>query len=101
MPCPLHVHATFTLAPAGTGSDVGTPAAAEKWRECPLCGMRWTTGKTRVRRRTVEKVMTEEASESEEEKAGNSEEFEVSLVSWVSKHGLARDCAACSPGNVA
>eukprot|EP00964_Phaeocystis_antarctica_P119017 scaffold82749_cov27-Phaeocystis_antarctica.AAC.1 len=59
MPCPLHVHAACTLPPAaGTGpsSGTGTPAAPEKWRECPRCGMRWTTGKARARRRTVEKV---------------------------------------------
>jgi hypothetical protein len=41
--------------------------------------MRWVTGtKARVRRRAVQKVATDEASESEEEEPGNSEEFEVS-----------------------
>jgi hypothetical protein len=78
MPCPLHVHATCTPPPAGTSSDAGTPAAAESWRECPRCSMRWTTGKVRVRQRTVETVTAEEASESEEEEPGISEEFAVS-----------------------
>ena len=80
MPCPLHVQATFTMPSAGrdSGSDVGTSAAT--WHECPLCGMRWATGtKARVRRRAVEKVPTDEASESEEEEPGNSEEFEALL----------------------
>ena len=80
MPCPLHVQATFTMPSAGrdSGSDVGTGAAT--WHECPLCGMRWATGtKARVRRRAVEKVPTDETSESEEEEPGNSEEFEALL----------------------
>ena len=77
MPCPLHAQATFTMPSAGSGSDAGTTAAT--WRECPLCAMRWVTGtKARVRRRAVQKVATDEASESEEEEPGNSEEFEVS-----------------------
>ena len=80
MPCPLHVQATFTMPSSGrdSGSDVGTSAAT--WHECPLCGMRWATGtKARVRRRAVEKVPTDETSESEEEEPGNSEEFEALL----------------------
>ena len=45
-----------------------------------LCALRWATGtiKARVRRRAVEKIASDEASESEEEEPGNAEEFEVS-----------------------